>query len=73
MFALGQEGEMPDIDAIQAENERLVAASHQAENKAESMNDLKNQMQSEIELILFKFGIGGIAVIVAVYWFLIKR
>jgi len=64
---------MPDIATIQAENERLVAAMHEAENKKEGIQDLSQQLQTEMQMFPIKFGIGGAAVIFAIYWFLIRR
>lgn len=65
--------QMPDIDTIQAENERILAAAHAAEQKGSDMMALRTDMQAAVETLPIKIGIGGIAVIVAVYWFLIRR
>ena len=74
MFALGQEqGVMPDIEAIQAENKRVIAESYVAEQKGSGIVALRQEMQSEIEMMPVKIGIGGIIVVALIYWFLIKR
>ena len=65
--------QMPDVETIQAENERLLAATHEAERKGSDMVALRAEMQATVETLPMKIGVGGIAVIVAVYWFLIRR
>jgi hypothetical protein len=65
-------GAMPDVEAIQAENDRLIAKMHEDEDKGEGMQDLSNKLQTEMMDMPWQFGIGGFGVIFAVYWFLIR-
>ena len=73
VMASGADGAMPDIEAIQAENDRLTAKMHEAENKGKSMQDLSNELQAEIAQMPWQVGIGGFGVIFAMYWFFIRR
>ena len=67
------DGAMPDVEAIQAENDRLIAKMHEAEDKGEKMQDLSKELQTEMMHMPWQVGIGGIGVIFAVYWFLIRK
>jgi hypothetical protein len=73
VMAFRADGAMPDVEAIQAENDRLIAKMHEAENKGKSMQDLSNELLAEIALMPWQVGIGGFGVIFAMYWFFIRR
>lgn len=65
--------QMPDVDAIQAENERVFASMREAETTRSNMVALRAETQETVETLPLKIGIGGVAVIIAVYWLLIRR
>jgi hypothetical protein len=67
------DGAMPDIEAIKAENDRLIEKMHEAEDKGETMQDLSKELQTEMSYMPWQVGIGGIGIIFAVYWFLIRK
>jgi hypothetical protein len=67
------DGAMPDIEAIKAENDRLIEKMHEAEDKGEKMQDLSNELQAEIAQMPWQVGIGGFGVIFAMYWFFIRK
>lgn len=67
------DGAMPDIEAIKAENDRLIEKMHEAEDKGEKMQDLSKELQTEMTYLPWQVGIGGIGIIFAVYWFLIRK
>jgi hypothetical protein len=73
VMAFRADGAMPDVEAIQAENDRLIAKMHEAENKGKNMQDLSNELQAEIAQMPWQVGIGGFGVIFAMYWFFIRR
>lgn len=73
VMAFRADGAMPDVEAIQAENDRLIAKMHEAENKGKTMQDLNNELQAEIAQMPWQVGIGGFGVIFAMYWFFIRR
>ena len=73
VMAFRADGAMPDVEAIQAENDRLIAKMHEAENKGKSMQDLSNELLAEIAQMPWQVGIGGFGVIFAMYWFFIRR
>ena len=72
VMAFRADGAMPDVEAIQAENDRLIAKMHEAENKGKNMQDLSNELQAEIAQMPWQVGIGGFGVIFAMYWFFIR-
>ena len=72
-MAFRADGAMPDVEAIQAENDRLIAKMHEAEDKGEKMQDLSNELQTAMMHMPWQVGIGGIGVLFAAYWFLIRR
>ena len=72
VMAFRADGAMPDFEAIQAENDRLIAKMHEAENKEKTMQDLSNELQTEMAQMPWQVGIGGFGVIFAVYWFFIR-
>ena len=73
VMAFPADGAMPDVEAIQAENDRLIAKMHEAEDKGEKMQDLSKQLQTEMMHMPWQVGIGGFGVIFAVYWFVIRK
>ena len=73
VMAFPTDGAMPDLEAIQAENARLIEKMHEAEDKGEKMQDLNIELQTAMIYMLWQVGIGGIGVIFGVFWFLIRR
>ncbi len=67
------DGAMPDIEAIKAENDRLIEKMHEADDKGEKLQDLSKELQAEMTYMPWQVGIGGIGIIFAVYWFLIRK
>ena len=63
VMAFPADGAMPDLEAIQAENARLI----------EKMQDLSRELQTAMIYMPWQVGIGGIGVIFGVFWFLIRR
>ena len=73
VMAFPADGAMPDLEAIQAENARLIEKMHDAEDKGEKMQDLSRELQTAMIYMPWQVGIGGIGVIFGVFWFLIRR
>ena len=73
VMAFPTDGAMPDLEAIQAENARLIEKMHEAEDKGEKMQDLSRELQTAMIYMPWQVGIGGIGVIFGVFWFLIRR
>lgn len=71
-IAFSADGAMPDIEALKAENARLIAKMHEAEDKGERMQDLSRELQIALGDMPWQVGIGGFGVLFAVYWFFIR-
>lgn len=71
-IAFSAGGAMPDVEAVQAENARLIAKMHEAEDKGERMQDLSRELQIALGDMPWQVGIGGFGVLFGVYWFLIR-
>jgi len=72
-MAFVEQESMPETTAIQAENERIIAEMHKAEQKGESLEVLRGQAIEQIEQMPMKVGVGSIVVLGLIYWFLIRR
>lgn len=64
---------MPDVEDIQAANDAVIAASHTAEQTNADMSQLKVLMQEQMEVMPFRFAIGGAIVFFLIYWLFIRR
>lgn len=64
---------MPDAAAIQAENEKIFMAMQETERKEHDITAIRQELRETVETLPIKIGVGGAAVIFAVYWFLIRR
>ena len=73
VVAFPADGAMPDVKALQAENDRLIAKMHEDEDKGERMQELSNTLQAEMMDMPWQFGIAGFGVLFSVYWFFIRR
>ena len=72
-MAFPADGAMPDIEALKAENARLIAKMHEAEDKGERMQDLSRELQIALVDMPWQVSIGGFGVLFGVYWFLIRK
>jgi len=72
-MAFLSDGVMPDIETIQAENERLIALSHKNESHIENIQATRNELQAAIQKMPVQIGVGAAVLFGAVYWFLIRR
>ena len=71
-MAFPADGAMPDIEALKAENDRLIAKMHETEDKGERMQDLSRELQLALVDMPWQVGIGGFGVLFGVYWFFIR-
>jgi hypothetical protein len=73
VMAFPADGAMPDVEALKAENDRLIAKMHEAEDKGERMQDLSRELQLALVDMPWQVSIGGFGVLFGVFWFLIRR